>query len=816
MNNQNQIIHMKKGVLSLFMLAATVMLKAQNPYPILPIDSVQFVNQVKLSNPTANTLPDYVDPTFKDTIYRDTVRFDGIVITNPRIYGLSATSRKAAYIQRKGGGPWSGMLVMCDPAGITPTITLPNLITETKFYDNFVVGFPVRVTGVIRAFQGETQVNLIRDNVAFTNSVEQLSLTPDTLVYTEIQARDLMTGNPNTGWVQQKQTAEQWEGTLVRIRNVSVYNNVVGIGGNMNRSAWSVIDDFGNVLDVRDFSAYFRRDDNEDTVPKITNTFFPPPIGTRLEYIQGVVTEYSVNNIQRYGIVPIYPSDFKVCTSCPPIVKYISRSPQIAKATDTLTIVVEITTGDTTLRSQSLYFRSPSNPNQIDSVPMTAVAGFPNYYAGKVNPTGVEGFFTYWVRAEDRKDRQTFFPDPLTLGRSLYITNDGVNSIATLQRSNTNSLSTIWDGDSLLNISVPGIVTSAGSFGSLITVQAGTGPNSAIFVQRGPNDSATNWQVGDSVVITRATVRENFNVTTLRSVLGNVVSSGNALPAFAMNLPIDSFGLNRVAYARPYEGVLVKWDSVEVANTNPDAPGQFGEFSFAKTAGAANALRVDDLNNQLANLNRTLKVGMKMSFIQGPMYFAFGNFKLIPRGLADLDLSAIDTISPEITLKGNNPDTVEIGSGAYADSGAVAIDDKDGDISNAIVVTGTVNTTALGTYVLQYKVSDSWGNSDSVERIVVVKDTASVGLGDNELTYALVQVYPNPTSNAFTISAQFVKTQPVTIVLTDLLGKELASRTVAGTQFTETFDTTNLGEGVYFCTLRNQAGMRTVKVMVQH
>jgi hypothetical protein len=41
-----------------------------------------------------------------------------------------------------------------------------------------------------------------------------------------------------------------------------------------------------------------------------------------------------------------------------------------------------------------------------------------------------------------------------------------------------------------------------------------------------------------------------------------------------------------------------------------------------------------------------VNVGMKMSYIQGPMYFANGNFKLIPRNAADADFSNIDTIKP--------------------------------------------------------------------------------------------------------------------------------------------------------------------------
>jgi hypothetical protein len=79
---------MKKQLLAIMLLAATISLKAQNPYPIIPIDSVQFVNQNKLTATPAVDLPDYISPTFVNPTYRDTVRFDGIVVSNPKTNGI--------------------------------------------------------------------------------------------------------------------------------------------------------------------------------------------------------------------------------------------------------------------------------------------------------------------------------------------------------------------------------------------------------------------------------------------------------------------------------------------------------------------------------------------------------------------------------------------------------------------------------------------------------------------------------------------------------------------------------------------------------
>ncbi|MES2727512.1 MAG: immunoglobulin-like domain-containing protein [Bacteroidota bacterium] len=795
---------MKKTILLITTVLGGLFANAQNPYPIVPIDTVQFVNPTKLSLVTTPaqaataTLPDYTTPVFKDTIYRDTVRIEGIVICSPKSYGLS-TSRKAAFIQRKGGGPWSGVQVMCEPAGTGTTLAV--LQTETKFKDNFIPGYKVRLTGVIREFsQGETQVNLIRSNPNWENGVEQLSLTPDTLVYSEITADQLMKGNPNSLRVQQKITGEQWEGTLVRLRNVTVYSKTVS----NNRTTWSVIDDFGNVIDVRDFSAYFRNDANGDsaTLDVIGNPsrFNAPAIGTRLEYIQGVVTEYTVTNPAdvRYGIIPVYPSDYKICTACPPSIKNISRNPTVVKSSDTTKLVFEITVGDTTLQSSKLYFRN-SVTNILDSVGLTSVPSFPNYYLAQIPPTNTECEMSYWVSATDKKNRNTLVPDPFSVGNRYYITGpNGVDNIRTLQYSSLPNGTTIWNGDSLLSVNVRGIVTGTG-FGGLITVQDGTGPNSAIFVARNTGaDSTGKWAVGDSVLITRATVRESFNVTTLNNILSSVISSGNPLPPFEKSLSIDSFANVNVSYSRKWEAVLLRFDSIEITSTNPDAnnnpPGNFGEFSINKTQTLG--LRVDDYNTNFKNYSNLIYVGMKMNFIQGPMYFANGNFKLIPRDANDADFSRIDTVRPVITMIGAANISVKKDS-IYNDQGATATDDKEGNITSKIITTGAVvNTAIAGIYHVSYVVSDLAGNKDSVVRTVTVfyGDTTKpviALLGKNPDTLQRNATYVDPFATATdnvdgNINAKIIRTGMVdssqigsyvlTYTVTDIAGNT-ASKT---------------------------------------
>nr|WP_321234048.1 immunoglobulin-like domain-containing protein [uncultured Psychroserpens sp.] len=83
-----------------------------------------------------------------------------------------------------------------------------------------------------------------------------------------------------------------------------------------------------------------------------------------------------------------------------------------------------------------------------------------------------------------------------------------------------------------------------------------------------------------------------------------------------------------------------------------------------------------------------------------------------------------DTTIPVITLNGAATINLNIGD-IYTELGATATDNIDGDISANIVIGGnTVNTSALGAYLVTYNVNDAAGNSAlEVTRTVIVSDT---------------------------------------------------------------------------------------------
>lgn len=59
----------------------------------------------------------------------------------------------------------------------------------------------------------------------------------------------------------------------------------------------------------------------------------------------------------------------------------------------------------------------------------------------------------------------------------------------------------------------------------------------------------------------------------------------------------------------------------------------------------------------------------------------------------------------------------------YTEPGYIANDLEDGDITPSVDVTGTVDTSTAGIYVVTYTVTDSGGLTTSVTRTITIEDT---------------------------------------------------------------------------------------------
>jgi hypothetical protein len=120
-------------------------------------------------------------------------------------------------------------------------------------------------------------------------------------------------------------------------------------------------------------------------------------------------------------------------------------------------------------------------------------------------------------------------------------------------------------------------------------------------------------------------------------------------------------------------------------------------------------------------------------------------------GKAVRTVTVYDHEQPVILLAGDVDILHEVGN-SFHEPGFTAWDNQDGDLTNAVTITGSVNHNQLGTYTLEYDVVDSAGNGAAQAiRIVKVVDTQKPVLsllGDSSLAISQGSVFIDPGAAA--------------------------------------------------------------------
>ncbi len=93
-----------------------------------------------------------------------------------------------------------------------------------------------------------------------------------------------------------------------------------------------------------------------------------------------------------------------------------------------------------------------------------------------------------------------------------------------------------------------------------------------------------------------------------------------------------------------------------------------------------------------------------------------------------------DKDEPLITLNGEEEMYVYLGN-KFVDPLYIATDNCDGDITSKVIVTGTVDTSKLGTYEIKYEVTDSSENKTEISRKVIVINRPTYNYYGNGVIY---------------------------------------------------------------------------------
>ena len=75
-------------------------------------------------------------------------------------------------------------------------------------------------------------------------------------------------------------------------------------------------------------------------------------------------------------------------------------------------------------------------------------------------------------------------------------------------------------------------------------------------------------------------------------------------------------------------------------------------------------------------------------------------------GQSQATVTISDQTAPAMSLNGDSAVTLAIGD-SYLEQGVTIVDNVDGDISNQVVISGSVDTSSIGIYILTYRISDA-------------------------------------------------------------------------------------------------------------
>jgi predicted extracellular nuclease len=191
------------------------------------------------------------------------------------------------------------------------------------------------------------------------------------------------------------------------------------------------------------------------------------------------------------------------------------------------------------------------------------------------------------------------------------------------------------DTASLLKASLSGYGTN------VYYMQSGNQPFSGVWVV-GPDSIMQKVANGDSVIV-KGSISEYYDVTEIYAVSSmRVISKGNTLPT-PLKFKTEQFGpsvANGTLNAEPYEGMLVRFDSVTVTSVDPvyQDPSQF-EISNSSAPILVERDGKAKVYNSVVDTTipgvKVLRVGTKIASVTGILFYGNNRYKLVPRTDAD-------------------------------------------------------------------------------------------------------------------------------------------------------------------------------------
>ncbi len=174
-------------------------------------------------------------------------------------------------------------------------------------------------------------------------------------------------------------------------------------------------------------------------------------------------------------------------------------------------------------------------------------------------------------------------------------------------------------------------------------------------------------------------------------------------------------GTYTITYMADYKDKhFVKRKKIKVVDKEKPVLGIEGAFTNVCPNGKTEGIKISATDNYDGDISDKVKYKIKDNKIIYKVSDSSGNTTR-----KEFDVNIMDNKGPTIILNDENIIYLAVGS-KYKEPGYVAIDDCDGNITENVKVSGSVDTSKKGTYELAYSVSDEYGNETKVNRIVKV------------------------------------------------------------------------------------------------
>ncbi|MBT8381413.1 MAG: hypothetical protein KJO59_03535, partial [Ignavibacteria bacterium] len=297
-------------------------------YPLVTVEDIQFQSDSSL---LANG--DQPSP-----LNGDTVRVRGTVLVAPLVDPQNdrrvivwAGAAWNTYIQDENGLVYE----MFD--GITMRQGDTTGAAQGTFFDLVDTAQVVEFTVVVEEFIETTQGAILVDPVTPVQIISNEPKRPDPI---ELDISDFYDGQQNV-------LAEKYEGMYVVVRSGITSDRNVSTG------TFRINDGNGNFIYMYDQSGYFTLRGHRLT--GLTD-YQPPPDGTVLSYIRGVIQTRWGGSAPGYHIIPFYPGDIEISAQ-PPTISMIRRNLAEVMTNQAVDISASIVDTDGSVDSARLYYR---------------------------------------------------------------------------------------------------------------------------------------------------------------------------------------------------------------------------------------------------------------------------------------------------------------------------------------------------------------------------------------------------------------------------------------------------------------------------